>query len=264
MKNFQPPSKPANFRDSLHQHLHMYALAASAAGVSVLALAQPSEAEIIYTPVYNITPNHTVHLDLNGDGTIDFKFHDSFSCTSFCEYIVGALTVKPAQPGNEIWGYPGRSHNYASALRAGVVIGSMDKFSPNKAVMASGGYDAGTTTVGFCAGPWKNERNRYLGLKFMISGEVHYGWARLTENCAKNGENSASLTGYAYETVPNKGIIAGRIKGKADDGEVGSVVPPPLSDPAPVPATLGLLAKGAPALCIWRRQEDQSLACAKP
>jgi hypothetical protein len=50
MKTSQRPSKQVHVRDSLHQHLHVYALAASAAGVSMLALAQPGEAEIIYTP----------------------------------------------------------------------------------------------------------------------------------------------------------------------------------------------------------------------
>ena len=73
MKTSPPRPKPTNFRDSMHQHLHMYALAASAAGVSVLSMVQPGEAEIIYTPVYNITPHHTFRLDLNGDGTTDFK-----------------------------------------------------------------------------------------------------------------------------------------------------------------------------------------------
>lgn len=259
MKTFPSPSKPATLRDSFHQHLHLYALAASAAGVSVLAMVQPGEAEIVYTPVHHtITPNHTFLLDLTGDGTSDFKIHDSFSCTSFCEDILGAITVKPAQAGNEVWGYAEGSHSFASALKPGVLIGSMGKFSPNRKVMASGGYDAGTTTRGFCTGPWKNERGHYLGLKFMISGEVHYGWARLSESCARNGENSAVLTGYAYETIPNLGIRAGRTKGKNDDddGVIGSLAPTPGSAPAPAPATLGLLAKGAPAFCIWRREQD--------
>ena len=258
MKAIAVHSKPANLHDSLHQHLHTYALAATAAGVSMLALGQPGEAEIIYTPAHkNITPSHTVRLDLDGDGKADFKIHDSFTCTSFCEYIVGAVTVKPAQTGNEVLGYTGRSHTYASALLPGVLIGSQGQFSPNRNVMASGGYDAGTTTKGWCFGPWKDKRNHYLGLKFMISGEVHYGWARLTDSCAKNGENTAILTGYAYESVPNMGIKAGRIKGKEDEGAIGSVAPAPLGTPAP--ATLGLLAKGAPALSIWRRNEDLSL-----
>jgi hypothetical protein len=49
MKTSERPSKQVHVRNPLHQQLHIYALAASAAGVSMLALARPSEAEIIYT-----------------------------------------------------------------------------------------------------------------------------------------------------------------------------------------------------------------------
>ena len=56
----------------------------------------------------------------------------------------------------------------------------------------------------------------YLGLKFMINGEVHYGWARLNETCDK-GNNSIRLTGYAYETIPNQGIKAGQKKEKLEN-----------------------------------------------
>jgi hypothetical protein len=185
---------------------------ASAAGVAMLA--QPSEAKIVYTVTHKqIAPNNTITLDLNHDGKPDFSFHDSFTCTSFCEYIIGALTVIPAHSQDEIVGYAGRSQNFASALPAGAVIGPQAKFSPGNKVMARGGYDAGTNTVGYCSGRWKNEPHRYLGLKFSINGKIHYGWARLSETCAKNGENTALLTGYAYETIPNKPIIAGKTKG---------------------------------------------------
>jgi hypothetical protein len=30
------------------------------------------------------------------------------------------------------------------------------------------------------AGQWLDTKNRYLGLQFVIKGQVHYGWARLT------------------------------------------------------------------------------------
>ena len=46
------PRKPASLSLSVHHRLNMYALAASAAGVSLLALAPPSEAEIVYTKAH--------------------------------------------------------------------------------------------------------------------------------------------------------------------------------------------------------------------
>ncbi len=63
-------------------------------------------------------------------------------------------------------------------------------------------------------GDWNNVKDRYLGLKFKIQGKgkIHYGWARL--NVRDHGHYiTATLTGYAYETIPNKPIIAGKTKG---------------------------------------------------
>jgi hypothetical protein len=48
-------------------------------------------------------------------------------------------------------------------------------------------------------------KDRYLGLKFVILGEVHYGWARLSvtlEHQRQFGDVSGTLTGNAYETSP--------------------------------------------------------------
>jgi len=63
----------------------------------------------------------------------------------------------------------------------------------------------------------------------------------------------AELTGYAYETIPNKAIIAGKTNGPDDISieEPGAA----LTAPTPGPATLGALALGARGLSIWRREE---------
>jgi len=69
----------------------------------------------------------------------------------------------------------------------------------------------------------------YLGLKFDdLKGKTHYGWARVEVPIS----GGYWLTGYAYETVPNKPIITGKTKGP----DVITVEP----------ATLGRLARGAP------------------
>ena len=67
MKRSPRPSRtPSNLSDSVHQRLNMYALAASAAGVGMLALAQPGEARVVYTPAH-IGPNTRIHLDPSDD-----------------------------------------------------------------------------------------------------------------------------------------------------------------------------------------------------
>ena len=58
--------------------LRLYSLAAAAASVSVLALAQPAEGEIIIkNKTIPIPANSAVFLDLNGDGISDFEFFQS-------------------------------------------------------------------------------------------------------------------------------------------------------------------------------------------
>ena len=103
-------------------------------------------------------------------------------------------------------------------------------------------------------GQWINDgkgvKNRYLGIRFVIKGKIHYGWARLTVTPGKNFQ--ATLTGYAYETIANKPIIAGRTKGpdKFEEGQDAGLRVPVRRSPG-----LGLLAMGSPALSIWRREE---------
>ena len=43
----------------------------------------------------------------------------------------------------------------------------------------------------------------------MIDGQIHYGWARLSVQNVYRGIYD-TLTGYAYETIPDKAIITGQ------------------------------------------------------
>ena len=71
--------KTGKLRQSAQHDLTVYALAAGAAGVGVLALAQPSTAEIIYTSAHQtIRPNHRFAIDLNHDGITDFTIQNIF------------------------------------------------------------------------------------------------------------------------------------------------------------------------------------------
>jgi hypothetical protein len=88
-------------------------------------------------------------------------------------------------------------------------------------------------------------------MKFFIKGKIHFGWARLTVTLAKPVMN-ALLIDYAYETIPNKPIIAGKTEGHADDPTKKDLNPAAsLTNPNPDnprPASLGALAMGVPGL----------------
>ncbi len=222
MKKSLSSRKAANVPDSIRQNLHTYALAASAAGVTMLALVPLGEAEVIYTPAnLQISPIGTYTLDVDNDGTTDFTFFDTYYDA------LGTLGVRGALQGNQIVLAENTQHGpVAAAFNSGRGIGPRAKFggSAYSLVMASGWYNVYFPYNYRCRGPWKDKQNRYLGLKFMIGGEVHYGWARLSETCYRGNRNSALLTGYAYETIANKSIKAGQEQG-TDDGVEESDTP---------------------------------------
>lgn len=109
-----------------------------------------------------------------------------------------------------------------------------------------------------CGGPWKKAHSRYLGLKFWVKGKIRFGWARLNVNCMYPKAIKATLTGCAYQTIPNKPIIAGKTKGPDEVSVEGANAT--LTAPTPAPATLGMLAMGSPGLSLWRREESVDAA----
>jgi hypothetical protein len=250
------PRKTANLSDSVQHQLNKYALAAGAAGVGVMVLGQTAEAKIVYTPAdTNIAPDHTIPLDLNHDGIVDFGFLDVYRRSHPYGFDhTGILSVIPANQANKIEGYSRVNRDYASALRAGVSIGPNARFTTGPKIMATVFSDTGRARElsGSCDGPWSGT-NRYLGLEFIINGEVHFGWARLNVSC-KGLDVFATLTGYAYETVPNKPIIAGQTKGSDEEASIGPDAA--LTAPMPAAAPLGLLALGSHGLSVWRREES--------
>jgi hypothetical protein len=167
------PRKSASLSQSVHDRLNMYALAASAAGVTLLALAPPSEAEIIYTKAYHVIPKGGhYNLDLNHDGKTDFSFVDRFSCTE--DFCPNALSVNPIGE-NGVEGRQGFLEKWAYALPQGAHIGPRHPFSGQVMASSDAGY----------LGSWVNVTNRYLGFKFKIRGATHYGWARLDVSVTK-------------------------------------------------------------------------------
>jgi len=246
------PGTPSNLSELIRYRLNMYAIAAAAGGVGTLALLQPSEAKIVYTPAHvRIGINQTVTLDLNHDGKTDFSLQNlsgTFEGTG-----EGFLNALPAQQSNGVEGF-GTSlfqRPYAFALRAGNKIGPNAQFVFGKYI-----YMLYANATQGCHGSWNDVKHRYLGLKFIIKREIHYGWARLKTACnPENRRITAVLTGYAYETIANKSIAAGETKGPDDVSSLKQSSPGALRPPHSKPASLGMLAMGAPGLSIWRREE---------
>lgn len=238
----------SHFPATLHKSLNDYALGAAAAGVAVVALHPPAAAEIVFTPTNErIGVKTNLPLDLNHDGVVDFILVNSthLSTTPFGD----DLWVAPAVAGNGVWGAQRRFFNSAGALPEGVSVGPNAPFLKKQALMAYASLTALTYVSG---GAWKQATNRFLGLRFLIDGEAHYGWARLTVIAQKKRQRiAATLTGYAYETVANTPIATGETSNSAEDASIIR----PTNLPADVQP--GLLALGSPGLEAWRREETE-------
>jgi hypothetical protein len=267
--------KPTTLNTNLNKALISYVAAACATGGTILAGATPVEGEIVYTPTNTpILAGSPVTLDLNHDGVADFVLtmfsnaaprHPSCSVCTFGAH--GSLKVSPEQAGNAIWGVSSSVYNLRSnALRRkqlkkkpttvvkeaaapvpwGVVVGNGPErsFQSQALPMDSSNsfyyFGGGGTVNSFGAwGKGRRSTGPYLGFKFLIDGEVHYGWARVNVK-ATFLDLSATITGYAYETVANRPILTGFTHGGVDASSDATQEAQP-----PVAGSLGQLAIGA-------------------
>jgi len=245
---------PSKLSESVHHQLKMYALAAGTAGVSAIALAPPAEAKIIYTKTNTPIPVCKPYsLDLNHDGTTDFTISNCINGMSSIGWAwVGVDTVDAPRTSrlNEVVWHSG----FVADLPPNAPVWKNRNFAEYYPVMAACTVVHNRSTYQTNSrGPWRNVQSRYLGLKFLIAGQTHYGWARLNVKLNKKCNFVVTLTGYAYETIPNKLIFTGHTKGPDDIGveEPNAALTMPTSEPA----TLGALAMGSPGLSVWRRKE---------
>jgi hypothetical protein len=225
--SLRPPRRPSGLSDSLRHQLNLYALAASAAEVGMLALSHPAQAKIVYTPAHVVLGGeyYQYKLDLNHDGVTDLTLSNTYS-NDIVRWFSNVLASPAA--GNEVEG----SGGYASALRRGVQIGGRNHFRAGGNLMAGAEFTY-SHSQSRTYGKWVNVHGRYLGIMFQIKGKPHYGWARL--NVAESQSRfTVVLTGYAYETIANKPLIAGKTKGP----DVVTV------QPGTAPGSLGRLALG--------------------
>lgn len=238
-----------HLQSKTESNLLSYAAAAGAAGVSLLALAQPSEAKVVYTPTHQIIgyPG-TLYLDVNNDGITDFTMSNYRFISSNLNASYDFLAVTTRVQGNKMVG----NQMFASALTAGFQIGPDGPFAvpiPSHGVVmdhcnrSTGG---GVTD----SGNWANATNKYLGLRFFVGGQVHFGWARFSLKRTQC-ETTILLSGYAYETAANKPIAAGKTRGPLEASEPFA---PASRNTSP---SLGMLAQGAPSLEIWYKEDER-------
>jgi hypothetical protein len=214
-------------------------MAAGAAGVGIAALASPAgidaasaSSTIVYTPANLLIGDGGVaKIDLNHDGVDDIRFEVARYLNGY--YGGYRMYARPAI-GNEALRAPrAQSAFISSRIRS---------FHGDLFALA----EIGASCKYYCppfpwngAGPWADVDNAYMGVRFQISGETHYGWVGMNVHSGPTDEINITITGYAYNTVANEGLLTGV---------------PGASKPkvAAHPATLGALSLGSLGLDLWR------------
>ena len=241
----------------LSRQVGLYSLAAAVAGVSMLALAEPAAAEVVITkktipiPMVPYGTEGPVTISMADNGINDFGF-------TLYNLANSLLSVR----GLLVWGVSdndgvivaGSFYPRAVPLARGAKIGpSANFFSLSRSqdfIEATRIYSTGGKGI---RGYWTDSKDRYLGVRFPIHGETHYGWIRLTvtTNSRLHGPfMSAKVTAYAYETIPNKPILAGTAERPTAE------VQAPEKIQRQAEPSLGMLALGADGLPLWRREEN--------
>jgi hypothetical protein len=266
MKHYPGSAKTrSSLSGPVRKRLNMYALAATAGAAGALTLAQPAEAKIVYTPTHEVIGKDGYYaIDFNHDGTADvIIYNQRYCCGPFGGSFnrIGGFPNQLESAGVEC--VPGTNRGYflESALMPGARIGAGGHFL-QKGLMAGQCAHGTHSSAPPCSSRpygtwgWANVKNRYLGVSFVVRGKTHYGWARLSVKLSRKPfKATVILSGYAYETIANKRIIAGDTKGPEAGRMEGSNAA--LVNPVRKAASLGLLALGAPGLSIWRREKSQ-------
>jgi hypothetical protein len=200
------------------------------AGGAVLAAAEGAQAAPIYSGLMNIPigPTDVIGLNLDGDGANDFSFINAFVSDS----------GTPADPLDDIYQLDlntGTNSAVTTFIGDPFFITVLSALGPGVQLPGSESFSSGTFKMaGAPFSQWGGVHG-YAGLAFDISGQTHYGWARLS--VGTNPLLSATLHDWAYEEFPNTPIAT---------GEGGIAVPEP--------GALGLLALGAAGLAAYRRR----------
>lgn len=228
-QNFPKPAEESRTQPagSFHRRLAAYSLAA---GMGMVAADPSTEAAVVYSDIADIvfSGDMFVDIDINAADGFDFRFARYIGASQEYGFIKGLAY-------NEIVG--------------GIPNGG---FLPQPDALANGDPIGGTNNFidyGFLAfsgdpnyGNWAGQTTKYLGLKFDIGGNTHYGWAGIGVD--PNNANFI-LRDFAYEDVAGIGITAGA------GGAAAGLVPEPST------FGMGLLAMGAAGIRAWRKRRQQ-------
>ena len=155
-------------------------------------------------PVDGITPGGIA------DGIDDFRIFESGSYPFFGSIKIELFNNNSVIASSSLFTYP-------FALNSGNII-SIGNSNWNNQQFQTLAY--ASSIAGCLYGNWCNETDKFIGLKFDISGNTHYGWVQLDVNASTL---TWSVKGYAFNSTPNQLIEAGQTVLGIDNNQFSQV-----------------------------------------
>lgn len=181
-----------------HNKLNIYTAAAGA-----FAAAGVADAQVVYTDVNPdtvINNFQTYLLDIDNNGQPEMNME-------VIRYPGGDQMIRlGVQPVNGILG-----SLYQANYPLPFALDNGDSVSATTPGWQSGSINGGVQYLAVLYGSqtfgnWTGVNDKYLGVRFRIGQNTHYGWARLS--VAATGD-TLTIKDYAYQAIPDLGITAG-------------------------------------------------------
>lgn len=204
-------------KDNLQKRIAKYTAVAGA-----VVTATSASAQIVYTDV-NPDYSHDASdlgalsiypLDLNNDATVDFLIA-SKDTTIGANRVRTSLAV-PYGAGNAVAGETPSAYDYALALDINTMVDATLTWIAASNTMAYNLDGANPYSEN-----WNGVTDKYLGLKFVVGANTHYGWARLDVDALAD---SLVVKDYAYNATPNGGIMTGAMGVGLNEKEIEGLV----------------------------------------
>lgn len=198
--------KPLQFDSKLKAYSAM-ALCFAGAGAA--------NAQVVYTDVNPdkviTTPPDSLNIDFNNDATPEYtikRFNWNIDPTTPAVLAIPAVN-------NELMASMGAVLPYVSALAAGTAINAaVTTWVP--ASSAGMRFALASTYSGQTYGNFNDGIDHFVGCKFLIGANTHFGWIRV--NCVSGG-GSATIKDYAYNATANTALTAGQGMSGIDDAK---------------------------------------------
>lgn len=171
----------------------------------VAAAAGSADAQVVYT-------------DVNPDTVIN----------NFESYVLDLDNNGQPEMNLEVIRYPGGDQQIrSSVLPLNAILGSLYQANYPLPFALDNGDSISGTTPGWQSGAinngmqyfavlynsqtfgnWIGANDKYMGVKFRIGANTHYGWARLSISATGD---TLTIKDYAYQAIPGLGIVAGDV-----------------------------------------------------